>query len=113
MIAQVHSAPTIGSQCRARLAPRTGCNDQAVTRLLGLGNSSLLERCAVIGAFSGGAIGAIAGLIIGLAVHWQTAWFAIFEAGIPAGIFGGLLGIIAALIVLAARRTTGNNSRSD
>jgi hypothetical protein len=66
-----------------------------VTKLLGLGDSSLLERCAVIGAFSGGVIGGIVGLVIGLTVHWQTAWFATFEAGIPAGVVSGLLGAIA------------------
>jgi MFS family permease len=80
---------------------------------LRLEDSSLLERCAVIGPFSGGVIGAIVGLIIGLTVHWQTAWFAIFEAGIPAGIVGGLLGVIAALVVTAARRTTRNDRPSD
>jgi hypothetical protein len=84
-----------------------------MTKLLGLDDSSLLERCAVIGTFSGGVVGAIVGLIIGLTVHWQTAWFAIFEAGIPAGIVGGLLGVIAALVVTAARRTTGNDTPSE
>jgi ABC-type uncharacterized transport system permease subunit len=95
------------------LSARTGCDDLAVSKLLGLGGSSLLERCAVIGASSGGVIGGIVGLVIGLTVHWQTAWFAIFEAGIPAGVVGGLLGVIAALLVTAAHRTTGNEGPSD
>ncbi len=94
-------------------AAETGCDDLAVTKRLGLGASSLLERCAVIGAICGGVIGGIAGLAVGLAVHWQTAWFAIFEAGIPAGVLGGLLGVVGAAVVTAARRATGNHTRAD
>ena len=65
---------------------------------------SLLERCATLGAATGGVIGAIVGLIIGLDANPATAWFAVFELGIPAGIAGGLVGCIAALILAAARR---------
>jgi hypothetical protein len=53
------------------------------------------------------------GLVVGLTAHWETAWFAIFEAGIPAGAVGGLLGVVAALIVTAAHRIRGNNTRFD
>jgi hypothetical protein len=100
----------VSHESRLSLGARTGCDDPAVTKLLGLGGSSLLERCATIGAFSGGAIGGVVGLVVGLSAHWQTAWFAIFEAGIPAGVVGGILGAVVAVIVMAARRATGNDT---
>jgi hypothetical protein len=65
---------------------------------------SLLERCATLGAATGGVIGAIGGLIIGLDANPATAWFAVLELGIPAGIAGGLVGCIAALIAAAVHR---------
>jgi hypothetical protein len=92
---------------------RIDWDDPAVTKLLGLGDSSLLERCVAIGAFCAGAIGGIAGLVVGVVVHWQTAWFAIFEVGIPAGIVGGLLGVITALLITAFSRATRTDTAPD
>jgi len=61
-------------------------------------------RFTVLGAASGGMVGAIIGLIVGLYAFPPTALFAMVELGLPATIAGGIVGFVIGSILETVRR---------
>jgi len=82
-----------------------------VTAILdGLGELSLPLRCAVVGAFCLGVLGAAVGLVVGLVVYAPTSPFAAVEVGLPAGVVGAVGGAAVGAALIGVRRLHSGRS---